>query len=85
MALTEVTGVFSRYFIVGFFMQAYVSLIVLWLTGSSEFIPDSLEEHSEGTQLLILGGVALVVALPLSAENALVRRRGTGAIETGNV
>jgi len=66
MALTDVTGFFSRYFIVGFFIPAYISLVSLWLTATSRFIPDALENHSQGTQLLILGGLAIVLALALS-------------------
>jgi hypothetical protein len=34
MALTAITGVFSRYFVVGFFLPAYVSLVALWLSAS---------------------------------------------------
>lgn len=74
MALTDITGVFSRYFVVGFFMPAYVSLVSLWLAASSEFIPDELERHSEATQLLILGGVALVAGLTLSGVSYYVTR-----------
>jgi hypothetical protein len=74
MSLKDVTGVFSRYFVVGFFMPAYISLVLLWLTASSEFIPDSLEDHSQGTELLILGGVALVVAMALSGTTTTITR-----------
>jgi hypothetical protein len=69
LGLTDVTGVLSRYFVVGFFLPAYLSLIALWLTASNEFIPNALEGYSEATQLAILGGVALVFALLLSGLN----------------
>jgi hypothetical protein len=61
--------VLSRYFVVGFFLPAYVSLIALWLTASDDFIPNALDGYSEATQLAILGGVALVFALLLSGLN----------------
>jgi hypothetical protein len=69
LGLTEVTGVLSRYFVVGFFLPAYVSLIALWLTASDNFIPNALDRYSEATELVILGGVALVFALVLSGLN----------------
>jgi len=69
MGLSDVTGVLSRYFVVGFFLPAYVTLIALWLSASSGFLPNSLEGYEQGTQLLILGGVGLVVALALSGLN----------------
>jgi hypothetical protein len=74
MALTDITGVFSRYFVVGFFMPAFVSLFCLWLAASSEFIPDEFERHSEATELLILGGFALVAGLVLSGVSYYVIR-----------
>ena len=78
MGLSDITGVFSRYFIVGFFMPAYVALIALWLTASQGFIPDTLTNHAEGTQLVILGGVALVLALLLSGLNYPLTRWAEG-------
>jgi hypothetical protein len=69
MGLSDITGVLSRYFVVGFFLPAYIALIALWLTASSGFLPSTLERHGEGTELLILGGVALVAALALSGFN----------------
>jgi hypothetical protein len=69
MGLTDVTSVFSRYFVVGFFLPAYVALVSLWLSASSEFVPDQLEEYSPAGQLAILGGVALVAGLVLSGLN----------------
>src|SRR5262245_48899878 len=69
MALTDVTGVFSRYFVVGFFLPAYIAIVALWLTATPRLIPNSLESHSEGVQLAILGGVALVAGLALSGLN----------------
>jgi hypothetical protein len=69
MGLQDITGVFSRYFVVGFFLPAFVALISLWLTASSEFVPNWFEQHSEATELLILAGVAVVVGLALSGAS----------------
>ena len=66
MTLGDVTSVFSRYFIVGFFLPVYVALVVLWLAASSGFIPNELEAYKPAAQLAILGGVAIVGGLVLS-------------------
>jgi hypothetical protein len=74
MGLGDITGVFSRYFVVGFFLPAYISLVSLWLAASSQFIPNVLEQHSQGTELLILGAVGLVAGLALSGSSYLITR-----------
>jgi len=72
--LTNITDVFSRSFIYGFFLPAYIGLVAVWAFASREFIPDSLEAHSQATQLLILGGVALVIGMVLSGTSYYVAR-----------
>jgi hypothetical protein len=74
MGLGDITGVFSRYLVVGFFLPAYIALVALWLAASEELVPAALEGHSEGTQLLILGAVALVAGLVLSGSSYLITR-----------
>jgi hypothetical protein len=74
MVSTDITGVFSRYFVVGFFLPAYVSLVSLWLASSSGFVPNGLERHSETAQLAILGGLALVAGLALSGTSYYITR-----------
>jgi hypothetical protein len=69
MGLTNVTGLLSRYFAVGFFLPAYFTLLVLWAVGSHALIPDELERHSGTTQIAVLGGIALLAALALSGFN----------------
>lgn len=66
MGLGNISGVFSRDFIVGFFLPAYVALVAFWLTASTAVLPEGLERYGETAQLGILGGVALVAALALS-------------------
>jgi hypothetical protein len=79
MGLGDITGIFSRYFVVGFFLPAYVGLVSLWLFASSDLIPDALASYdSEATQLLILGGFALVVGLALSGCSYLITRAFEG-------
>jgi hypothetical protein len=74
MALTDITGVLSRFFVVGFFLPAFVSLISLWLSASSDFVPNELERHSEAAEVAILGGVALVAGLALSGLSYYMTR-----------
>jgi hypothetical protein len=78
MPLTAITGVLSRYFVVGFFLPAYVSLVALWQLASSDFVPNWLEGYSEATQLLILGGAALVAGLALSGLSYHITRAFEG-------
>ena len=79
MTFGDFTGVFSRDFVVGFFLPAYAGLFSIWLLASSEFIPDALtengmKEYSQTTQLLILGGFAVVVGLALSGVSYSIAR-----------
>jgi hypothetical protein len=74
MGLGDITGIFSRYFVVGFFLPAYISLISLWLTATSAFRPNALDGHSETTQVAVLGAVALVGGLALSGLSYYVTR-----------
>jgi hypothetical protein len=79
MALSSITSVLSRYFVVGFFMPAYVSLVVLWISASSTFVPNAIDHsHKQSTQLLILGGVALVAGLILSGLSYYIARAYEG-------
>jgi hypothetical protein len=78
MGLGSVSGVFSREFVVGFFLPAYVAVVALWLTASRALIPDSLERYTEAAQLAILGGIALIAALALSGMSDYVVRAVAG-------
>jgi hypothetical protein len=74
VSVTNVTGVLSRYFVVGFFLPAYAAIVSAWFYASPEFIPDGLEGQSQTTTLLILGGAALVIGLALSGMSHYVIR-----------
>lgn len=64
MGLTDVTGVFSRYFIVGFFLPTFFSLAFLKIVLSKAWLPQAVEPDSGGA-FLVLGGLALLVGLVL--------------------
>jgi hypothetical protein len=78
MSLGDFTGIFSREFVVGFFLPAYAALVSLWLLASSEFVPNVVDQHSEqhsqATDLLILGATAVVLGLALSGLSYYVAR-----------
>ncbi len=64
MSLTDVTGVFSRYFIVGFFVPTFFSLALLKLALSREWLPKAVEPAT-GEAFLVLGALALLIGLIL--------------------
>lgn len=78
MGLGDVTGVFSRYFVVGFFLPAYASLLALWLAATPTFVPDVLDSHGQATQVAVLGTGALGAALLLSGTSFYVLRAFEG-------
>jgi hypothetical protein len=78
MGLGDITGVFSRFFVVGFFLPAYIGFVSLWFFASTDLIPDALAQYSEATELLILGGFALVAGLALSGCSYLITRAFEG-------
>ncbi|HEU4656358.1 MAG TPA: hypothetical protein VFR97_02480 [Capillimicrobium sp.] len=65
MALTDVAGVLSRKFVVGFFIPVFFGCVALKLLVAADALPGGLRDASGGTQILILGGVALLVGLLL--------------------
>lgn len=66
MSLSDVAGVFSRYFILGFFLPVFFALVVLWQLLTPEFVPNAFDEKYEGaTAVAILAGAALPLGLVL--------------------
>jgi hypothetical protein len=63
MALTDVAGVLSRKFVVGFFIPTFFGCLALKLLVSDKALPDQLQGAVDGKQILILGGVALLLGL----------------------
>ena len=69
MVPSDVAGVFSRYFIVGFFLPAFFTLVGLSQALTSSFIPSNYQELSNGAQLAVLGGTGLFLGLMLLGLN----------------
>src|SRR5438105_4768970 len=65
MKLGDVSSIFSRYFVVGFFLPAFFGLVTLWQTLSADFPPNKLR-YGDGGDVAVLGGIALLVALLLT-------------------
>jgi hypothetical protein len=63
-------GIFSRFFVSGFFLPAFFTLFVLWLSVSEHFQPASFAAESKQVQLLVLGGLALLIG-PSSSRVAV--------------
>src|SRR5919198_3452556 len=61
----DVAGIFSRFFISGFFVPVFTTLFVLWVATSDVLKPSSFTGQSGQTQVLVLGGLALLIALVL--------------------
>lgn len=68
MSLGDVSGVFSRYFVVGFFLPAFFALFVLALAGSVHLRPSYIEPRSQ-SGVLVIGGAALLLGLLLLGLN----------------
>jgi hypothetical protein len=79
MGLRDVTGVFSRFFVVGFFLPVFFSLVVLAQLGSADFQPMNYETADGQTQMLLLGGLALLLALVLSGLAHVLLRLFSGS------
>lgn len=78
MSPSDIAGVFSRYFIVGFFLPAFFTLVGLSQALTSSFLPNSYEELSEGAQVAILGGVGLLLGLLMLGLNWQIFRMFEG-------
>jgi hypothetical protein len=65
MAPSDVAGVFSRYFIVGFFLPAFFALVGLSQTLTSAFLPSIYRDLGGGAQIAALGGAGLLLGLLL--------------------
>ena len=64
MGLGDVTGVFSRYFIVGFFLPSFFGLALLKITLSENWLPDAIAPDT-AKSFLVIGAVALLIGLLL--------------------
>jgi len=81
LSISDVAGVFSRYFVVGFFVPAFIVLVALSQVLTKAFLPSSYERYADSpASILILGGAALVVALILDALNDPLMRVLQGSV-----
>jgi hypothetical protein len=78
MGLTNVTGVLSRYFIVGFFLPTFAALVFYSQTATHQLLPAVYEGYSPATQIAILGGTALLLGLTLLGLNYPIMRAFEG-------
>ena len=74
MALKDVAGVFSRYFIVGFFLPAFFTTLILAHVVDEQSLPALYLNASGGAQILIIGGAGLFVGLVASGLHESVLR-----------
>jgi hypothetical protein len=65
MGLKDVTGFFSRYFIVGFFLPSYFALVAIYELAPGVY-GHSLDGLKRGPALLVLGGAGLLLGLLLT-------------------
>jgi hypothetical protein len=67
MSLPDIAGILSRYFVIGFFLPVFFTLMIVTQAVSAGFpLPNVYQSHSEGARVLIVGGVALLFGLLLS-------------------
>jgi hypothetical protein len=63
MGISDISGIFSRFFITGFFLPSFFVLSGLWLFVSDELLPADLKNEHKGAQILVLGGLAVLIGL----------------------
>jgi hypothetical protein len=74
MLPSDVAGIFSRYFVVGFFLPAFFSAVGLSTAATTTFLPTAYQHLSGGAQIAVLGGVGLLLGLLLVGLNWQVFR-----------
>jgi hypothetical protein len=74
MGLSDVAGIFSRYFVVGFFVPSFVALVLVSQLLSHESLPSVYLEASPGGRIAVLGGAAVLVGLILLGLNYPILR-----------
>jgi hypothetical protein len=74
VALQAFGGVFSRFFVVGFFLPAFFGLVAVSQLLAEGTLPSGYRAEEGGTQILIIGALALLGGLLLSGVHHLVLR-----------
>ena len=75
MSPSDVAGVFSRYFIVGFFLPAFFALAIVAFGLSSDAVPNQFESYGDGAKIAIVGGAAVLLGLALLGVGRINRSR----------
>jgi hypothetical protein len=78
VGLRDITGVFSRYFIVGFFLPSFFALVVIAQTATDSLLPAAYEDASWEGRFLQIGGVGLLIGLVLLGLNYPIIRSFEG-------
>jgi hypothetical protein len=71
--MKDVSGVFSRYFIVGFFVPSFFGLVAYVLAASNAFLPEVLEARDSAT-FVVVSAAAVLAGLVLLGLNFPVIR-----------
>jgi hypothetical protein len=74
MPFKDVTTIFSRSFVLGYYLPAFFALFVLWKSLPPAVQPHEFEHYSAGTQLLIISGFGIPLGLLLSGLNYTIMR-----------
>lgn len=74
MSTSDVAGIFSRYFIIGFFLPAFFALVGLSQALSDPFLPSGYRALDGGTQIAVLGATGVLLGLLLLGLNWQVIR-----------
>ena len=74
MTPKDFAGIFSRYFVVGFFVPSFFVLVLVAQGLSSDMLPGIYEKYSDGTRVAVLGGAGLLVGLLLLGLNYNILR-----------
>jgi hypothetical protein len=65
VSIRDISGIFSRFFITGFFLPSFFSLFALWISASNDLPPNDLAAHNNQIQILILSGFAVPIGLTI--------------------
>jgi hypothetical protein len=74
MGVSDIAGVFSRYFVVGFFVPSFVVLVLVSQLLTRESLPPVYLDASAGARIAVIGGASVLVGLALLGLNYQVLR-----------
>lgn len=74
MVPSDFAGIFSRYFVIGFFLPVFFALVLVAHLVDPSITPNAYASANGGTQVVILGGAGLLGGLLLLGVNQYVIR-----------